>query len=123
MFSRPFVRPASSVAVVQSSTTLARDAQTVGVGRRATTGGEGRRRAGDGRGVERWARRALEVRRCSSRGGRGGLRLDCIDRVMGVGSEMADGDYVTRDQLRAELAELKVELIRWGVGVGVGLAA
>lgn len=35
---------------------------------------------------------------------------------------MADGDYVTRDQLRAELAELKVELIRWGVGVGVGLA-
>ena len=35
---------------------------------------------------------------------------------------MANGDYVTRDQLRAELAELKVELIRWGVGVGVGLA-
>ena len=37
-------------------------------------------------------------------------------------SGMANGDYVTRDQLRAELAELKVELIRWGVGVGVGLA-
>ena len=34
---------------------------------------------------------------------------------------MANGDYVTRDQLRVELAELKVELIRWGVGVGVGL--
>lgn len=36
---------------------------------------------------------------------------------------MTNVDYVTRDELRVELAELKVELIKWGVGIGVGLAS
>ena len=30
--------------------------------------------------------------------------------------------YVTRDELRAELAELRVDLIRWGVGTAIAIA-
>ena len=41
----------------------------------------------------------------------------------GRNNEMANVDYVTRDELRAELVGLKVELIKWGVGIGVGLAS
>lgn len=33
---------------------------------------------------------------------------------------MANVDYVTRDELRAELVGLKVELIKWGVGIWGG---
>ena len=36
---------------------------------------------------------------------------------------MAEGHYVTRDELRAELAEMKVDLIKWMVGTGLGIAA
>lgn len=35
---------------------------------------------------------------------------------------MTSVGYLTRDELRAELAGLKIELIKWGVGIGVGLA-
>ncbi len=30
---------------------------------------------------------------------------------------------MTRDELRAELAEMKVDLIKWMVGTGLGIAA
>ena len=36
---------------------------------------------------------------------------------------MTSVDYLTRDELQAELAGLKIELIKWGVGIGVGLAS
>ena len=36
---------------------------------------------------------------------------------------MAEQHYVTRDELRAELAEMKVDLIKWMVGTGLGIAA
>ena len=36
---------------------------------------------------------------------------------------MSEPHYVTRDELRAELAEMKVDLIKWMVGTGLGIAA
>ncbi|MCY3842185.1 MAG: hypothetical protein OXH69_01445 [Acidobacteria bacterium] len=36
---------------------------------------------------------------------------------------MAEPHYVTRDELRAELAEMKVDLIKWMVGTGLAIAA
>ena len=36
---------------------------------------------------------------------------------------MTSVDYLTRDELQAELAGLKIELIKRGVGIGVGLAS
>ena len=37
-------------------------------------------------------------------------------------AELAEAHYVTRDELRAEL-EMKVDLIKWMVGTGLGIAA
>ena len=37
--------------------------------------------------------------------------------------QLAEAHYVTRDDLRAELAEMKVDLIEWMVGTGPGIAA
>ena len=34
-----------------------------------------------------------------------------------------EANYVTRDELRADLAEMKVDLIKWMVGTGLGIAA
>ena len=36
---------------------------------------------------------------------------------------MSEEHYVTRDELRAELVEMKVDLIKWMVGTGLGIAA
>lgn len=36
---------------------------------------------------------------------------------------MIEARLVTREELRAELAELKVDLIKWMVGSGLGIAA
>ena len=33
-----------------------------------------------------------------------------------------EANYLTRDELRAELAEMKVDLIKWMVGTGLGIA-
>ena len=38
-------------------------------------------------------------------------------------AELAEAHCVTRDELRAELAEMKVDLIKWMVGTGLGIAA
>ncbi|MCY4030348.1 MAG: hypothetical protein OXH75_29055 [Acidobacteria bacterium] len=38
-------------------------------------------------------------------------------------AELAEAHYVTRDELRAELAEMKVDLIEWMVGTGLAIAA
>ena len=35
-------------------------------------------------------------------------------------AELADAHYVTRDELSAELAEMKVDLIKWMVGTELG---
>ncbi len=36
---------------------------------------------------------------------------------------MTEANCVTRDELRAELAEVKVDPIKWIVGTGLGIAA
>ena len=43
--------------------------------------------------------------------------------VSGRIGNMSEAHYVTRDELRAELVEMKVDLIKWMVGTGLGIAA
>ena len=51
--------------------------------------------------------------------GRTAISRDVSGRI----GSMSEAHYVTRDELRAELAEMKVDLIKWMVGTGLGIAA
>ena len=53
--------------------------------------------------------------------GNSGRRETSRERSGRIGG-MSEAHYVTRDELRAELAEMKVDLIKWMVGTGLGIA-